>query len=80
MHLAASWLVLAASAGRAPAQPKYTPWVAGEYLEYSLKFGVIPAGSGRMQVLGRDTVRGRELGGIGGLLREQRDVLADLTR
>jgi hypothetical protein len=58
-HLAASWLAVAASAGGAAAQPKYTPWVAGEYLEYSLKFGVIPAGSGRMQVLGRDTVRGR---------------------
>jgi hypothetical protein len=35
------------------------PWAAGEYLEYSLKFGAISAGSGRMQVVGRDTVRGR---------------------
>lgn len=35
------------------------PWVAGEYLEYSVKFGPVPAGSGRMQVVGRDTLRGR---------------------
>ena len=35
------------------------PWAAGEYLEYSLKLGPISAGSGRMQVVGRDTVRGR---------------------
>ncbi len=35
------------------------PWAAGEYLEYSLKVGPIPAGSGRMQVVGRDTLRGR---------------------
>lgn len=37
-----------------------TPWVTGEFLEYTLKFGVISAGSGRMQVVGRDTVRGRD--------------------
>ena len=35
------------------------PWAVGEYLEYSLKLGVISAGSGRMQVVGHDTVRGR---------------------
>lgn len=35
------------------------PWAAGEYLEYSLKLGVFTAGSGRMQVVGRDTARGR---------------------
>jgi len=36
-----------------------TPWATGEFLEYTLKFGVISAGSGRMQVTGRDTLRGR---------------------
>jgi len=36
-----------------------TPWAVGEYLEYSLKFGPFSAGSGRMQVIGRDSVRGR---------------------
>ena len=36
------------------------PWAAGEYLEYSVKFGAFPAGSGRMQVIGRDTLRGRQ--------------------
>ncbi|HVZ50100.1 MAG TPA: DUF3108 domain-containing protein, partial [Gemmatimonadaceae bacterium] len=37
-----------------------TPWAAGEFLEYTLKFGAISVGSGRMQVTGRDTVRGRD--------------------
>ncbi len=41
------------------AQRPRSPWSTGEFLEYTLKFGVISAGSGRMQVLGRDTVRGR---------------------
>ena len=35
------------------------PWAAGEYLEYTLKVGFISAGSGRMQVIGRDSIRGR---------------------
>jgi len=43
---------------RAPASP---PWAPGEFLEYTLKFGVISAGSGRMQVVGRDTLRGRDV-------------------
>lgn len=43
----------------APIAATRTPWATGEYLEYSLKFGAIPAGSGRMQVLGLDTLRGR---------------------
>jgi hypothetical protein len=34
-------------------------WAVGEYLEYSVKYGALSAGSGRMQVVGRDTVRGR---------------------
>ena len=35
------------------------PWVLGEYLEYSVKFAFITAGSGRMSVVGIDTIRGR---------------------
>lgn len=38
-----------------------TPWAVGEFLEYTLKFGSISVGSGRMQVLGRDTLRGRDV-------------------
>ena len=34
------------------------PWAAGEYLEYQLKVGVFSAGSGRMQVMGQDSIRG----------------------
>ena len=53
---------LAAQPTPAAAAPpaRRAPWATGEYLEYSLKYGVISAGSGRMQVLGRDTVRGRD--------------------
>jgi hypothetical protein len=35
------------------------PWVRGEFLEYSVNFSIITAGSGRMSVVGIDTVRGR---------------------
>jgi hypothetical protein len=35
-------------------------WAVGEFLEYTLKYGALSVGSGRMQVLGRDTVRGRD--------------------
>ncbi len=37
------------------------PWATGEYLEYSLKFGPISAGTGRMMVVGTDTARGRQV-------------------
>lgn len=40
--------------------PARVPWAIGEFLEYTLKFGAISAGSGRMQVLPRDTTRGRQ--------------------
>lgn len=43
----------------ASSQAKPVPWAAGEYLEYTVKFSMISAGSGRMQVLGRDSIRGR---------------------
>ena len=51
-----AWLAPSASPAQ---QPGRTPWTQGEYLEYTLKYGSIPAGSGRMQVIGRDTIRGR---------------------
>jgi hypothetical protein len=35
------------------------PWGKGEFLEYDLKVGIFAAGSGRMIVMGLDTVRGR---------------------
>jgi hypothetical protein len=37
------------------------PWVSGEMLEYEVKFGSITAGSGRISVVGHDTVRGRDV-------------------
>ena len=37
------------------------PWVSGELLEYEVKFGSITAGSGRISVVGHDTVRGRDV-------------------
>ena len=40
--------------------PYAAPFAAGERLEYSVKFGFIRAGTGYVEVLGRDTVRGRE--------------------
>jgi hypothetical protein len=40
--------------------PYAAPFAAGERLEYSVKFGFIKAGEGYVEVLGRDTVRGRE--------------------
>ncbi len=39
--------------------PAGVPWAVGEYLEYDLKYGAISAGSGRMEVLGIEEVRGR---------------------
>ena len=40
--------------------PYAPPFGAGERLEYSVKFGFIKAGEGYVEVLGRDTIRGRE--------------------
>ena len=39
--------------------PTIFPFGIGERAEYSVKFGFIPAGSGTMEVLGIDTIRGR---------------------
>ena len=40
--------------------PYAAPFAIGERLEYSVKFGFLKAGEGFVEVLGRDTVRGRE--------------------
>jgi hypothetical protein len=40
--------------------PYAAPFAAGERLEYSVKLGFLKAGEGYVEVLGRDTVRGRE--------------------
>lgn len=40
-------------------KPAIVPWAVGEYLEYDVKFGAISAGSGRMQVIGIESTRGR---------------------
>ncbi|MCC7195176.1 MAG: DUF3108 domain-containing protein [Gemmatimonadaceae bacterium] len=37
-----------------------TRWAVGEFLEYTLKYGALSVGSGRMQVLGRQAIRGRD--------------------
>jgi hypothetical protein len=34
------------------------PWTANEFLEYKVKVGFVTAGSGRMAVVGKDTLRG----------------------
>jgi hypothetical protein len=57
---AAALALLAVSLTTAGAQKAAAvPWSAGEYLEYQVKVGFVTAGSGRMQVLGKDTLRGR---------------------
>jgi hypothetical protein len=42
------------------ATPYAAPFAAGERLQYTVKFGMLKAGEGYVEVLGRDTVRGRE--------------------
>jgi hypothetical protein len=41
--------------------PYDAPFAAGERLEYSVKFGMFKAGNGSVEVVGRDTIRGREV-------------------
>ncbi|MBX9928706.1 MAG: DUF3108 domain-containing protein, partial [Gemmatimonadaceae bacterium] len=61
--LVAACTALAVAGGRAPARaqsPAATvPWRVGEALGYDLKFGAIKVGSGKMLVVGTDTVRDR---------------------
>jgi hypothetical protein len=51
-------LALSSATARAQAQRK-VPWESGENLEYTVKLSGIRAGSGFMQVMGLDTMRGR---------------------
>jgi hypothetical protein len=41
--------------------PYAAPFGAGEKLDYSVKFGFIKAGEGSVEVVGRDSIRGREV-------------------
>jgi hypothetical protein len=52
-------LVVLAAARLHPQSPAKVPWVAGEALEYSVKVEGIPSGTGLLQVLAPDSIRGR---------------------
>jgi hypothetical protein len=41
--------------------PARVPWIAGENLEYTVKLEGISAGTGRLQVLGQETIRDRQV-------------------
>jgi hypothetical protein len=61
--LVALALLVPALAAQPPAASQPTPpvrWAVGEYLEYTLKFGSLSVGSGRMRVVSRDTIRFRD--------------------
>ena len=53
-------IVVALTTVAEPAQQVPVPFSVGERLEYDVKFGVLKVGSGRMEVVGTETVRGRE--------------------
>jgi hypothetical protein len=53
-------IVVALTAAAEPARQVPVPFSIGERLEYDVKFGVLKVGNGRMEVLGIETVRGRE--------------------
>ena len=57
--LAVALAVLGLASPSAAQKPAVVPWTMGEYLEYDVKFGAITAGSGRMQVIGIEKMRGR---------------------
>jgi hypothetical protein len=50
----------AATAGDAQGAPAVVPFEVGEALTYDVRFGALKVGTGRMRVLGREAVRGRE--------------------
>lgn len=52
--------LLMAGAAHAQVQPAAVPFNVGESLVYDVRFGAIKVGTGRMRVLGQDTVRGRD--------------------
>lgn len=53
-------IVVALTTPLEPARQIPVPFSIGERLEYDVKFGVLKVGSGRMEVLGIETIRGRE--------------------
>jgi hypothetical protein len=53
-------IVVALTTVAEPAQQVPVPFSVGERLEYDVKFGVLKVGSGRMEVVGTENVRGRE--------------------
>jgi hypothetical protein len=52
--------LLMAGAAHAQTIPAAVPFNVGESLVYDVRFGAIKVGTGRMRVLGQDTVRGRD--------------------
>ena len=53
-------IIVALTAPAAPTGQVPVPFSIGERLEFDVKFGVLKVGSGRMEVMGVETVRGRE--------------------
>ena len=53
-------IVVALTTPLEPTRQIPVPFSVGERLEYDVKFGVLKVGNGRMEVVGTETVRGRE--------------------
>jgi hypothetical protein len=53
-------IVVALTTAVEPTRQVPVPFSIGERLEYDVKFGVLKVGNGRMEVLGIETIRGRE--------------------
>ena len=53
-------IVVALTTAAEPARQVPVPFSIGERLEYDVKFGVLKVGNGKMEVLGIETIRGRE--------------------
>jgi hypothetical protein len=53
-------IVLALTPAPEPMRQVHVPFSIGERLEYDVKFGVLKVGSGRMEVLGIEEIRGRQ--------------------
>lgn len=62
IRLIAAAMVAAGAVSDASAQqaPQPVPFEVGESLTYDVRFGAIKVGTGRMRVIGREPVRGRE--------------------
>jgi hypothetical protein len=53
-------IVVALTTAVEPTRQVPVPFSIGERLEYDVKFGVLKVGNGKMEVLGIETIRGRE--------------------